>query len=111
MPVHDDLATGRWATLPIAEQLANIGSEVGRCLAWRKKGNAAYAARAFERALELFDLTMASGHPAPRLREVCRAREVTCDFLAGDNAYGSTAESTERYFMAFAVLTARRAGR
>ncbi len=97
--------------MPIAEQLANIGSEVGRCLAWRKKGNEAYAQRAFERALELFDLTLDAGHPLPRMREVCRAREVLVDFLAGDNIYGSTEANTERYFRAFAILTARRAGR
>jgi hypothetical protein len=44
-----------------------------------------------------------------RLREIARAREVVCDFLVGDNAYGSTAESLDRYFLPFA--TAARRGR
>ena len=106
--VHQGLADGRWAAMPITEQLANIGSEVSRCLAWKRNGNEAIAQRAFERALELCDLSIASGHPLPQLRELRRAREVVCDYIAGDNVYHSTAESVERYFLAFAVLTRRR---
>ena len=109
--IHRDLAAGRWTSMSLVEQLANIGSEVSRCLAWRRKGNEAIAGRAFQRALELFDLTLDAGHPLPRLREVCRAREVVCDYIAGDNAYHSTPESLERYFLAFAVLARRQAGR
>jgi hypothetical protein len=35
------------------------------------------------------------------------AREVTCDFLVGDNTYGSTAEWLEAYFTEFALLARR----
>jgi hypothetical protein len=38
-----------------------------------------------------------------------RAREVACDLFAGDNIYGSTPASVERWFMAYAVEA--RAGR
>jgi len=58
---------------------------------------------ALERALELIDLTVADPRLAGRGREILRAREVVCDFLVGDNVYGSTAESLDRYFLTFAA--------
>jgi hypothetical protein len=64
---------------------------------------------ALERALELIDLTVSDPRLAGRRREILRAREVVCDFLVGDNTYGTTAESLDRYFLTFAA--AARAGR
>ena len=55
---HKDLAAGRWKELPFFERMANIGSEVERALAWRAKNNAEYFQKAFERAIELIDLTL-----------------------------------------------------
>jgi hypothetical protein len=105
--VHGDLAT-RWHTFTIAAQLGNIGSEVGRALKWRKKGNTALADKALARCLELFDLTIEdprwAGH---RRREISRAREVVCDFFIGDNQYGSTPQTLDKYFLAFAVVANR----
>ena len=72
---HRDLAAGRWAQLSLTEQLANVGSEVGRMLRWRG-----------------------------RLSEIARARELLCDAAAGGGSYGSTLEGLDRYFLAFAVL-------
>lgn len=43
----------------------------------------------------------------PKLREICRAREVVCDFLVGDNEYGSTAASLDAYFLPFAIAARR----
>ena len=50
---HRELAGGRWNELSLVEQMANIGSEVERALKWREKNNPDYAAKAYERALEL----------------------------------------------------------
>jgi hypothetical protein len=108
---HRDLAAGRWATLSLAEQLGNIGSEVSRAIGWKPK-NAALSERALHRALELFDLTLADPRllraPA-RLRELARAREVTADFLVGPNQYRSTAASLQQYFDAYALAARARA--
>lgn len=61
------------------------------------------------RALELLDLTIADERwRGPRLREICRAREVVCDFIAGDNEYGSTAASLDTYFLPFALAATRK---
>jgi hypothetical protein len=100
MTVHKDLAAGRWQTFTLVEQMANIGSEVGRALAWRER-NPAIAGRAFERALELLDLTLGDPKHRGRLRELSRLRETLADFFAFDNEYASTREAIERYFGAF----------
>jgi hypothetical protein len=107
--LHGDLAAGRWYQMSLVEQLANIGSEVGRAARAKSAGNEPRSWAALERGLELFDLTLADERWHGRRREIARAREVVCDFLVGDNAYGSSAESLDRYFLAFAV--AAREGR
>jgi hypothetical protein len=107
--VHAALAAGRWYELTLVEQLANIGSEVGRAARAKSTANKARFWPAVERALELFDLTLADSRWKGRRREIARAREVVCDFLVGDNTYGSSAESLDRYFLGFAVA-ARQAG-
>jgi hypothetical protein len=99
---HETLAAGRWQTLSLAEQLGNIGSEVSRALRAKAQGNDGRMWAALERALELFDLTVADPRMHGRRREVLRAREVVCDFLLGENMYRSTAESLDRYFLTFA---------
>jgi hypothetical protein len=100
---HRGLAAGRWGQLSPAEQLANVGSEVGRMLRWRERDER-LAAAAFERALELLDLTLADPRWRGRLSEIARARELPCDAAAGGGSYGSTLEGLDRYFLAFAVL-------
>lgn len=104
---HADLAAGRWRELPFVEQMANIGSEVERALNWRAKKNAAYSERAFERALELIDLTLAAYSDFPRLKELARTREALVDYFFGTNEWGSTEASWKKYFLAF-TFAARR---
>lgn len=106
--LHATLAAGRWQELSLVDQLANIGSEVGRASRAKANGNVARFEGALMRGLELFDLTLADDRwrGAPR-REIARAREVVCDFLVGDNECGSSDESLDRYFLPFAVAARR----
>lgn len=104
---HQALAEGRWKQLTFLEQMANIAGEVERTLSWRAKSHADYAQRAFERALELLDLTLADAGSRARLREVARVREALVDFFAGDNVHVSTEESWRKYFMPFAYAARR----
>jgi hypothetical protein len=97
-PMHAELAAGRWQTLPLVEQLANVGSEVERALSWAAKGNPDYSRRALERGLELLDLTIADPKHRGRLRELTRLREVLVDYFWGDNVYGSSPRSWHGYF-------------
>lgn len=104
MSAHVGLTSDRWQALDLAEQLGNIGSEVGRAISARAAGNEARFTGALDRALDLFDRTLADERWAgPRRREIARAREVTCDFLAFDNEYGSTAESLDAWFLYYAL--------
>lgn len=108
MSAHAGLTAERWHSLKLTEQLGNIGSEVGRAINAKALGKEARLAAAVERALELFDLTLADDRWAgPRRREIARAREVACDFLVGDNRYLSSSRSLDAYFLQFA-LAARR---
>lgn len=100
--VHRGLASGRWQQLSLVEQLGNVGSEVGRMLRWRGRDQRLMTG-AFERALELLDLTLADSRWRGRLREIARARELLCDAATGGTEYGTTLEDMDRYFLAFAV--------
>jgi hypothetical protein len=101
---HRELAAGRWKELAFAEQMANIGSEIERTVAWRSKGRPDYGIRAFERALELLDLTVSDPKNRSRLRELLRVREALADHFVFDNSYRSTDEAWQRYFRFFLLL-------
>lgn len=89
--------------MTLMEQLANVGSEVGRAARAKASGNERRLGPALDRALELFDLTIADPRWTHRLREIARAREVVCDYLVGDNAFGSTPDAIDACFLPFAV--------
>ena len=100
-PQHKDLSGGRWSKLPFMEQMANIGSEVERALNWQTKHNADYTEKAYERALELIDLTLDCAISATRLRELTRVREAIVDYFSGNNQFMSTESLWRKYFSAF----------
>ncbi len=104
---HKNLANGRWQEFSLMEQMANIGSEIERALNWRKKDKK-YSQMAFERALELFDLTMADPKNKTRLMEIARVREVLCDYFLGNNNYSSTEQNWKDYFYLFGYAVASR---
>jgi hypothetical protein len=98
---HKELAKGRWFTFSLAEQLANIGSEVGRAAMWQGKHKERFE-KAVERALELFDLTLADGRRRGRLQEIARARELFCAAVLGSKEYATTLKDLDKYFSLFA---------
>lgn len=100
-PQHKDLASGRWNKLSFIEQMANIGSEVERAIKWKTKNNTAYSQQAFERSLELVDLTLNDSKNSPRLKELTRLREAIVDYFFGENEFKSTDELWQKYFLNF----------
>lgn len=106
---HQGLTRERWQAFSLLEQMANIGSEVGRACKRKQENNQEATEAAMFRAVELFDLTRQDGKNRARLKEVARSREVFLDFLVGGNVYQSSRESLEQYFTQFAL--AARQGR
>ena len=98
---HKSLAAGRWKEFSFLEQMANIGSEVERALNWQAKNNSTYSQMAFERALELIDLTLDCATTFPRRKELARVREALVDYFFGTNEYNSTENSWRKYFFQF----------
>ena len=98
---HKDLAAGRWSQLSFLEHMANIGSEVERALNWRIKKNADYTQKAFERSLELIDLTLENEKNYAHLQEITRLREAIVDYFFGANQFMSSEGSWRSYFLPF----------
>lgn len=118
---HSTLVNGRWQTMSLAEQMGNIGSEVHRAIQWHQRqapdpalpsyvGTDSFQ-RAFERALELLDLTIADPRWRSGQRELIRTREVLCDFFFGGNSFQTDPISFQAYFDQFALVARRQAGR
>lgn len=105
--LHRDLAEGKWHQLSLAEQLANVGSEVSRCIKWKGRKEP-ISSRAAERALELMWLTKSDPkHRGSRLRKLCRLNEVMVNDLMGYSDFKPDLPRLEAYFSAFAVLANR----
>ncbi|MGC2310669.1 MAG: hypothetical protein WA432_03550 [Candidatus Babeliaceae bacterium] len=111
MIIHKEMAAGAWFKFSLVEQLANVGSDVERTIQWKKKGNLEYSQKAFERALELLDLTIRDPKNKKRLKEPLRVREALVDYFVYDNQYGSTDELWQKYFYFFNYAAALRRGR
>lgn len=95
------MSAERWFKLTFFEQMANIGSEVERTISWKTKGNLEYSQIAFERALELLDLTIADKRNIKRLKELLRVREALADYFEFDNEYKSSDKLWQNYFYPF----------
>lgn len=99
--MQHSITPDEWSKLPICFRMANIGSEVERTIRWKQKGNNEYSAKAFERALELIDITRASPLTYSQYKELSRTRELLVDWYIGNNIYHSTDNQWKRYFFAF----------
>jgi hypothetical protein len=98
---HNEMAAGKWETLTFAQQMANIGSEVGRAINWRDKNKRDYSRMAFERALELLDLTVNVVKGFSRRKELLRVREALVDYFVYENTFKSSDKLWQNYFLAF----------
>ena len=92
MITENNLDADRWASISLMEQMANIGSEVGRTCKWLMKGKSDMAEKAFIRSLDLIDLTIKYGRYnqpgiGESLKELCRLRECFCAVLLLQRGY------------------------
>jgi hypothetical protein len=98
---HSDAVLANWPNLSLAEQLANVGSEVSRAAKWQGKDKG-IADRAYERMLELLNATILCQTERPALKELTRVRE-----LMNASYYQESPvmlSEFNKYFFPFAVL-------
>ena len=100
--IHGSDIKQKWEKMTLEEQLGNIGSEFGRALNWKTKNQPEYFQKAFERMLELMDLTIADPRwQNHRLKELCRLRENACLELSDES---QNPAGLNKYFLQFATL-------
>lgn len=100
--LHADLANGRWFKMSLSEQMGNTGSEIHRLVLSQKKDQNRFDS-AFDRALELIDLTLADPRWKKGYKEIARVREVLCDIYFGENQYDTSLEALDNYFFQFGL--------
>jgi hypothetical protein len=90
-----------WARMTVFEQMGNIGSEVGRAIAAKKRGKQKWMKSAFYRGVDLFNITASqwAQKRSPRLKELLYAREQFASFIVDDKED----PTLEKYFFQFAL--------
>lgn len=103
--LHKELGDGRWFAFSIYEQLGNVGSEFERAARAFERSDHERFENAFERMLELLDLTIADPkwRTGTRLRELLRLREEVVDVFHGNEVFGTSIETLKKYFLYFAI--------
>lgn len=99
----------KWQQLDLLDQMGNIGSEVGRSIAARRRSDEKRTDAAIVRALDLFDATvnaLVAVH-SPRTKEVLRAKDQFLR-LFFDNRFEQDADAIEHYFMNYAIAARKR---
>lgn len=107
--LHQKLTTEKWQKLSFFDQMANIDAEIGRTINWREKDKNK-SISAFERGLELLDLTILDPKNKSKLKELCRVREMIADHFYFKNEYSSTSKSWQDYFYPFSYAAAVQRG-
>ncbi len=91
----------KWQQQSIFYQMGNIGSEVGRALSAKRRGDEKAMTAAFYRGLDLIDATVEGliKQKSARAKEVLRAREL----FARSIVTNEIDQKLEKYFMEFAI--------
>jgi len=103
---HYQIDRSRWWRMSLIDQMANIGSEVGRTILAKQAGDEDRSEHALIRALDLFDATVEQliAKRSYRVREVLRAKE---DFLNSITETDGSVhmQAVDRYFLQYAVAS------
>ncbi len=82
---HKELAAGRWKQFSLVEQMGNIGSEVGRTFIYFKSNDKKNFIISFEKAIELFDLTLEDERWENKKEKIIKTKEMFCSLVSGTN--------------------------
>jgi hypothetical protein len=100
---HKNLTLEHWSEFSFDEQMGNIGSEVGRIIIWRKKEDPKYSKMAFEKRLELLQLTIEDPKNKARLKKLNNLEKILKDYFYGNDKHGYTDETLDKYFLQYAL--------
>jgi hypothetical protein len=105
---HKGLAAGRWFTFSFDEQMGNIGSEVGRTIKWFRAKDKERFESCFERALELFDLTLTDKRwETEKLEEISESKlkfiSLVTDTSPEDAEVVTELDELDEYFLQFGI--------
>ena len=101
---HKTLTAEKWAVLPFATQLLNVGSELSRAREMRAAGSRIQEQRAYERALELLDLTLAGKHSLAKFHELARLREAIGSLMIQNSEIAVSLDELYEYILQFSAL-------
>ncbi len=80
---HTQLTAGKWHAYDRSAQILMIANELNRARNWLSKGRIEKTLPAYERALELCDMTLEDKKWRGHSRELLRFRECLAGFYAG----------------------------
>ena len=91
----------RWYEMSTRRQMANVGSEVGRAIRWKNKGNARRKVGFCNKAIEFLEITKEDPKNQNRRGELDACIEELRDYFLGENEYNTTDDVLIRYYDAF----------
>ncbi len=101
---HKNLSKDKWFEMTLAEQMANIGSEYFRAKNWKQKDNKKYFEPAFDRMLELLNLSLSDKRwKSSQLKELARLKEFVVRYLFNEESFRND-KDFDSYFMQFSLL-------
>jgi len=77
--LHKNLTTDRWQRFSKSQQILMITTELNRAQTWIEKNQNYETNQCYERAFELFDLTIADPKWQSGLKELLRARDILAE--------------------------------
>ena len=80
----------KWFAMPIQMQISNIGSEVGRAIQWKNKGNEKRSEGFCQKAIDYLTLTIEDPKNVHRIGELIFCIRELQDYFLGSNYYGTT---------------------
>ena len=83
--------------------MGNIASEISRAIYFKNDNDSKHMQSSLLRLIELLDLTKEDLKNKKRLKELCRFKEVVCDWYCQTNVYTVKPESLKNYAMTFAL--------
>ncbi len=89
--------------MSLAQQMGNIGSELGRARRCEAKNDRKNRDAALVRALALIDLTLSDRRWHARFKELARFREAVSHWFAESADYDISPEALEDYCTRFAL--------